>query len=455
MTQQTFTGFQLNADDFFSSNDLKTEFSVFKDKHLSLFDRNFSDAVLGANKNTAVPKPILRSITALQLEGISNQFFDPPGPALDLRGAAFDLQTPVAHATEPSVTSESTDLETRFSQLYIFGDSLSDFGNVFNSTTFVQPFDQFFGIEVPVSPASPPYFEGRFSNGPIWVETFAEGLGKSLTPSSELSVFRPRIPFPSPVTLTREGLAASPFFNGNLIDNNVNFAYGGAQTGEVGLGGQFSELIPGLQTQVEWLTNDYRRSQQSVDPDALAIYFGGPNDYWSNPEANPEEIVASIETGLIDLFEVGVSNVLVANVADLGEVPRFNQAPGNLPPPFDPEIITALSEEHNVRLEATLDELEGLYPEVNIITLDVSEFFNNLLDDPDAFGFVNIENPCLNLVTGVSCDHPDEYLFWDDIHPTTATHEQLGNFALETLAAEFGTSDEFVSELGSVPVEIG
>jgi outer membrane lipase/esterase len=44
-----------------------------------------------------------------------------------------------------------------------FGDSLSDNGNAFQST----------GGTVP---PSPPYFNGRFSNGPVWVEGFPAEL---------------------------------------------------------------------------------------------------------------------------------------------------------------------------------------------------------------------------------------------------------------------------------------
>jgi phospholipase/lecithinase/hemolysin len=42
-------------------------------------------------------------------------------------------------------------------RLYVFGDSLSDTGNVYRATGRTTPPD-------------PPYFRGRFSNGPVWVE---------------------------------------------------------------------------------------------------------------------------------------------------------------------------------------------------------------------------------------------------------------------------------------------
>ena len=48
-----------------------------------------------------------------------------------------------------------------FSGIVVFGDSLSDTGNFFLAS----------GGAV----AGPPYFEGRFSDGPVWVEVLAEG----------------------------------------------------------------------------------------------------------------------------------------------------------------------------------------------------------------------------------------------------------------------------------------
>src|SRR5690242_15979940 len=73
-----------------------------------------------------------------------------------------------------------------FKELLVFGDSLSDVGNfyIFNGKT---------------DPKAP-YFEGRFSNGPLWIELFAEEMG-----------------FP-PV---------KPSLAGGL-----NYAYGGARTGD-------------------------------------------------------------------------------------------------------------------------------------------------------------------------------------------------------------------------------
>ena len=55
-----------------------------------------------------------------------------------------------------------------FSALYAFGDSLTDTGNVY--------------LAAPGVPLAP-YYNGRFSNGPLWVEGLANNLGLSINPS--------------------------------------------------------------------------------------------------------------------------------------------------------------------------------------------------------------------------------------------------------------------------------
>lgn len=88
------------------------------------------------------------------------------------------------------------------SNVVIFGDSLSDTGNVLSLTTAFAP---------------PPFpslsgAEGRFSNGPVWVEHLAAGLGAPLNAA--------------PANLIFNGSAVVPI--GPL--SGQNYAFGGART---------------------------------------------------------------------------------------------------------------------------------------------------------------------------------------------------------------------------------
>ena len=153
-----------------------------------------------------------------------------------------------------------------FSKAYVFGDSLSDPGNIFNVTQAVQPFTQLLGIDIPIVPPVPPYDpNGRFANGLVWVDFLAQELELDLIPSTELT--------PSPITLTPvPGINFD--FNGTTLLNSVNFAYGGAQTGLSGAGSA-GTLIPGILTQVNTFTADVIQASQSADGDALYIIWGG------------------------------------------------------------------------------------------------------------------------------------------------------------------------------------
>ena len=316
-----------------------------------------------------------------------------------------------------------------FSKMYVFGDSLSDTGNLFNATTSVlQPFEVISSLEIPAIPPSPPYFEGRSSNGAVWVENLAADLGLTITPSTELSVFRPEIPFSSSITLTLFEVEVSPFFNGATTTQSVNFAFGGAQTGE----NDFLpviDIIPGVLTQVEWFVDDHRQVEQLADPDALYVIWTGANDYLVSPNADPEQVVDDLETSIKSLFDLGANNFLIPNIPDLGKIPFANRSNISV----SASQLTAFTEQHNSLLEETLDELNGTLNGINLIPLDSDDHFNDVLTNPEEFGLANTTEPCLDSMTSISCSNSEDYLFWDLLHPTASAHEILGDFALETL----------------------
>jgi phospholipase/lecithinase/hemolysin len=83
------------------------------------------------------------------------------------------LSMPIAGAMFSGVLALSSPSQAAtFSQLYVFGDSLSDPGNVFNLSGSTQP------------PA--PYFNGRLSNGLVWSEYLAQSLNLAPVPGTLL-----------------------------------------------------------------------------------------------------------------------------------------------------------------------------------------------------------------------------------------------------------------------------
>jgi phospholipase/lecithinase/hemolysin len=318
-----------------------------------------------------------------------------------------------------------------FSKIYVFGDSLSDPGNIYNATSFVQWFDGLLGLKIPVLPPSPPYFEGRYSNGLMWIDYLPKDLGITVTPSTELAIFNPLLPFNSPVTITKNGLEVSPYFNGATTEQSVNFAFGGAQTGFVGSDGEFGELIPGLLQQLEWFVEDHQLVNASADPNALYIVWAGANDYWSEENPNPEQSVENIEMAITSLYETGARTFLVPNLPDLGETPfAFNGGAE------ESERLTSLTLEHNAELDETIDDLRDELTGINIIEFDVYSIFNDAILNPERYGFTNVTEASLDPFTLVPVGNPNEYLFWDDVHPTSIVHEYLAEFALDTLTPQ-------------------
>ncbi len=287
-----------------------------------------------------------------------------------LHGAFLVSALPFTLITGLPTAAFSASLSAQnFEQIYVFGDSLSDSGNVFNATAGFYP-------------QSPPYFEGRLSNGPVWVEYLAS----------------------------------------KLEANSTNFAYGGSSTG-IGNAVIPSSPLPGLLTQV----NSFTQANPQADPNALYTVWAGVNDYLFGGATDSTESVGNLSTAVTSLYESGARNIMVVNLPDLGKVPG-TRVDSQISSSFD-----ALSEEHNFNLSAALDSLSQK-PDINIIPVDVNSLFDEEIAAPTEFGFTNVTDSCL--VGVVACANPNEYLFWDEFHPTTAAHELVGELAFSALKTE-------------------
>lgn len=247
--------------------------------------------------------------------------------------------------------------------LYVFGDSLSDTGTVFRATGGMYP------------PA--PYFQGRYSNGRVWVEYLADRLQLS----------------------------------GTQINN---FAAGGATTG-----GDRNNLVPGLLLQVR----SFAQSQQQANPNALYVLWAGANDYLQG--VNRTEVpVGNVTQAIAALQQVGAKKILVANLPDLGQLPSTRSSTQASP-------LSGLTQAHNQNLRRSLKVLTQQQPDLKIATLDANTLYREAVSNPAKFGFTNVTGTCLS---GSSiCSNPNQYLFWDGIHPTTAAHRILGEAAFSAL----------------------
>ncbi|MEH6563015.1 MAG: SGNH/GDSL hydrolase family protein, partial [Marinobacter sp.] len=186
-----------------------------------------------------------------------------------------------------------------------------------------------------------------------------------------------------------------------------------------------------------------RQGGASSDPDALYIAWAGGNDMRdlvgnADPLAAINAQLDSWFGMLGGLLDSGVTTLLVPNLPDLGNIPEFRAGSNS-------SSGTAVSTAWNEGLKQGLDELNETN-DADIFYFDVFGLFNELLEDPDAFGFANTTDECRSTTffSESECANSDSYTFWDEIHPTTAAHSYLGKRAFDLL--ESGNSLVKVSE---------
>lgn len=288
---------------------------------------------------------------------------------------------------------------TRFDNLVVYGDSLSDSGNVFL-------------LAQGQAPDQAQYWQGRWSNGPVWSEDLAGlmGLSNGLILSQ---------------VITQQ--APLPLF-GSLFFNN---AFGGAKTGT---GAQLP--VVDFLDQV----NQAVANQVTIPQNTLVAVWIGANDFLSADLSTQQQVAAvignainNIITGLTLLVNnMGATDIAVFDLPDLGATPRNNGTPEGA------AQGRAVSQAFNNALSQALGGFAAGNPGVNIYPISSFDLFDKALAHPGLYGFTN--TTAAALLSGKTFDEAQGYIFWDPIHPTAQTHRQLA-------ATVYG--DIFINEPGA------
>jgi phospholipase/lecithinase/hemolysin len=161
--------------------------------------------------------------------------------------------------------------------------------------------------------------------------------------------------------------------------------------------------------------------------------WAGANDYLPTqssfvPYTEPTTTIGNLSQALSTLASVGAKNFLVVNLPNLGSTPLLNNTSAS-------SAFNTLAQAHNSSLNTALGNLsQSLGSDVNIISFDVNSLFSEAINNPQQFGFTNVTNACiLNLQCVTNPNVQKEFLFWDNIHPTTTTHEIIADRALEQI----------------------
>ncbi len=268
--------------------------------------------------------------------------------------------------------------QTAYSKLVVFGDSLSDTGNL------------------AVVNLPPPYFDNRISDGPVAADLLSQAINSNAERSGHL--------------LGRRG--------------GFNYAVAG--------GNIFGSDREDLTSQVSAYL---ARVNGVADSNALYFVFIGGNDLRdlrsvasvSAANAQIARIVGRLESQLNRLSAAGARAFLVPNVANIGRIPetisRNNTQPG----------LSARAESYTRRYNQALSAMLVRFQAqlgLSVVEFDLFNALERLLDRPGDFGFTNVEQGCFD---------PDEFRvepecllfgferrpFFDQLHPSSATNRLI------------------------------
>jgi phospholipase/lecithinase/hemolysin len=154
--------------------------------------------------------------------------------------------------------------------------------------------------------------------------------------------------------------------------------------------------------------------------DDLCVIWIGANDF--SEGIDPAQTVANIKDGITKLSKAGAKNFAVLNIPDLALTPHIKALGGATPLAARQFVFTT-----NVLLEVELLRFAFLR-RINIQLVDINAIFVPLVCQPARFGFTNSITPALAALAGNPHTNPNDYVFWDDFHPTTNVHQIAAGF---------------------------
>jgi phospholipase/lecithinase/hemolysin len=280
-----------------------------------------------------------------------------------------------------------------FSAVYAFGDSLSDAGNVSIATLGVVP--------------ASPYSDGRFTNGNVWVQDLAQNLG--------LPAVKPS------------------------LAGGTDYAYGGAETGQTSVHTVNPTDLPSQVVQ-------FALNVPNPSPNALYTVWAGSNDVLdiansgetaAQQQLSVQQAVTNETVAIDGLIAHGAKDLVVMDVPDLAKTPY------EMARPASDAVSGTLAQEFNTDLGAALRAIVASGA-ASIDYVDTYGLLDTAIANPAAYGFSNVTQPVWSgnltdshsgtlAATGAA---QNGYLFFDDLHPTSAGHALLASAVTQTLTGQ-------------------
>ncbi len=303
------------------------------------------------------------------------------------------------------------------SEIFVFGDSLSDTGNVLNRTNAIS------ALADP-RPTVPWYDTGRWTNG-----TSNDGSNTTPPRTKETAfggVWHERL-----ADKLNIGRATNSLAGGN------NWAYGGAITGT----GTFSSLLAlqNVRTQVD----TFLAGTPTFNDQQLYAVWGGGNDVRDAANAANATVntikaaattaLANMKASIAALAGAGGEKFLWPNLPPLEKTP---EAAGLTA--VQKDGLKQASELFRDEQAAAVTMLLNSYFNIEIFVLDVHGKFLEIAANPGNFGYIDVTSDIITAddfsagTFTVTANFPttqidaDKYLFWDQVHPTARTHDLIG-----------------------------
>ncbi|XP_044462698.1 GDSL esterase/lipase At2g30310-like [Mangifera indica] len=311
--------------------------------------------------------------------------------------------------------------------ILVFGDSTVDTGNNnYIQTVFkgnFLPYGEDFPGKIPT---------GRFSDGKLVPDFLAKFLG-----------IKDTVP---------------PFLDPTLSENELvsGVCFASAGSGFDDLTSAVSKVIP-VSKQIDMFRDYIRRVKEIVGDEekvkkiissALIVISAGTNDFIFNfydiPTRKLEFNVSGYQDFLLnrlqsfikELYELGCRKMAIAGLPPIGCLPLQMTAKFE-----DPIARICLQDQntdaqaYNYKLAKLLPQLQSLLPKSKIVYADIYQPLIEMIDHPQKYGFVETKRGCCG--SGVleaaflcnpltpTCARPEEFLFWDSIHPTQSAYKLI------------------------------
>lgn len=357
--------------------------------------------------------------------------------------------------TQPAFTAPSNPVDfanskTTFSKIVFFGDSLSDNGNLYRDVLEFMPKD-------------PPYFKGRFSNGQVWSDYVDQYFySHDLVESTNYAIGGQTAFLHNPVggylpytlAMSRENYVLHSVFTDR--SSTLFVIWVGA-----------NDYLPGIKN-IDQLTSDVTLSIKSTIEDL--IYHGGVNflllnlpDLSSTPSGQAsgygdalkaativhniklDEVVSSLQEGYkninIHLYDINhFFDDALKNTDEYNK--KYNTHITNV-------TESCWTGGYTIRSMKVTEALIAEKINEHVRTQSVSTFSNStkpLNNNSEELAHYVATSPSLleaftvsnhNQTGVISCTDPDDYMFWDKVHPTAVPHKIIGQELIAFIDAHY------------------